>query len=237
MKAEDAKHEDSYERLEILGDAYIEVIASRIIFERFKDLSAGRLSQVREFLVKNETLARFSRDYGLHRKIKLPPDLAQEIHNSSSKVTTKILGDVFEAYVAGVIQSSPETGFSIAETWLGQLWEARLLEFDAETESTKSYKQDLMRKVGGKKVKVSYEESKPPNQVRDRPGQLEYHVEVYLNGWGWNHRLLGSGTGRSKQDAGHRAASMALKNKELMDEIEAVKAEKYQVSSLSRDSK
>src|SRR5436190_8289568 len=50
----------SYDRLEILGDAYIEVIATRLIWDHFRSLPPGRISQIREMLVKNETLAQYA---------------------------------------------------------------------------------------------------------------------------------------------------------------------------------
>ncbi|KAG9970387.1 hypothetical protein KCU72_g24649, partial [Aureobasidium melanogenum] len=37
----------TYERLEFLGDAYLEVIATRLIFSRYPHLAAGRQAQIR----------------------------------------------------------------------------------------------------------------------------------------------------------------------------------------------
>ena len=62
----------SYDRLEFLGDAYIELMATRVIFPRFPNLTAGRLSQQREMLVKNETLAEYALAYRFDEKAKLP---------------------------------------------------------------------------------------------------------------------------------------------------------------------
>ena len=47
----------TYERLEFLGDAYLELFASRLIFHHFPTLAAGQQSQVRELLVKNAAIA------------------------------------------------------------------------------------------------------------------------------------------------------------------------------------
>ena len=40
----------SYERLEFLGDAYLELFASRLLFTKYPLLTPGRLSQKRELL-------------------------------------------------------------------------------------------------------------------------------------------------------------------------------------------
>lgn len=120
----------TYERLEFLGDAYIELFASRLIYESYSHLPAGRMSQVRELLVKNETLAELSRSYGFHEKIAVGAEIAELVrdsHGRGNKGYNKIVGDVFEAYVAAVVLSDFEgRGFEKAEAWCRDLWEAKL---------------------------------------------------------------------------------------------------------------
>lgn len=120
----------TYERLEFLGDAYIELFASRLIYESYSHLPAGRMSQVRELLVKNETLAELSRSYGFDGKIAVGAEigeLVRDSHGRGNKGYNKIVGDVFEAYVAAVVLSDFEgRGFEKAEAWCRDLWEAKL---------------------------------------------------------------------------------------------------------------
>lgn len=120
----------TYERLEFLGDAYIELFASRLIYESYSHLPAGRMSQVRELLVKNETLAELSRSYGFDQKIAVGAEIGELVRDSRGKGNkgyNKIVGDVFEAYVAAVVLSDFEgKGFEKAEAWCRELWEAKL---------------------------------------------------------------------------------------------------------------
>lgn len=120
----------TYERLEFLGDAYIELFASRLIYESYSHLPAGRMSQVRELLVKNETLAELSRSYGFDQKIDVGAEIGEllrDSHGKGNKGYNKIVGDVFEAYVAAVVLSDFEgKGFEKAEAWCRDLWEAKL---------------------------------------------------------------------------------------------------------------
>lgn len=120
----------TYERLEFLGDAYIELFASRLIYESYSHLPAGRMSQVRELLVKNETLAELSRSYGFDQKIAVGAEIGELLRDSrgrGNKGYNKIVGDVFEAYVAAVVLSDFEgRGFEKAERWCRDLWEAKL---------------------------------------------------------------------------------------------------------------
>lgn len=120
----------TYERLEFLGDAYIELFASRLIYESYSHLPAGRMSQVRELLVKNETLAELSRSYGFDQNIAVGAEIAELLRDSrgrGNKGYNKIVGDVFEAYVAAVVLSDFEgRGFERAEAWCRDLWEGKL---------------------------------------------------------------------------------------------------------------
>ncbi|KAI9874151.1 MAG: hypothetical protein M1830_010138, partial [Pleopsidium flavum] len=207
----------SYERLEFLGDAYLEVIATRLIYSCFPHLSAGRMSQVREALVKNETLAEYAVGYGFDRKAQLPSS-----HQDHGKLWTKTMGDIFEAYVAAVILADPKSGFNTLEAWLADLWIPKLLQQNIAPKRNPDAKQDLARKIMGRDIKVSYVDERKPEVIREE-GKTYFHIGVYLTGWGWNHQHLGSGRGLNKVEAGTQAAIEALANTPLIDKIAAVK--------------
>lgn len=108
----------SFERLEFLGDSYIELISARLIYHRYPHLGPGRMTQLREYLVGNSSLGSISREYGLDKKIRVAdPDLA-----SKSGGWQKNLADSFEAFVAAVVLSNGAEGFAIAEKWLHALF-------------------------------------------------------------------------------------------------------------------
>lgn len=202
----------SYDRLEFLGDAYIELMATRLIFPRFPRLAAGRLSQQREMLVKNETLAEYALAYGFDEKAKLPGTYNTP-GKDSRKLWLKTLGDIFEAFVAAVIISDPEQGFQVVEAWLAALWESKLgsqNREDTETVDVKA-KMHLAAKVMGKGIKLNYRDEAPPVEIRQE-GKLIFQVGVYLTGWGWEDQHLGSGKGLNKQEAGQKAAADAMVN-------------------------
>lgn len=202
----------SYDRLEFVGDAYIELMATRLIFPRFPRLAAGRLSQQREMLVKNETLAEYALAYGFDEKANLPSTFNAP-GKDSRKLWLKTLGDIFEAFVAAIIISDPEQGFQVAEAWLAALWESKLgsqKREDTETVDPQA-KKHLAAKVMGKSIKVNYRDEAPPVEIRQE-GKLIFQVGVYLTGWGWEDQHLGSGKGLNKQEAGQKAAADAMVN-------------------------
>ncbi|KAI9372403.1 ribonuclease III domain-containing protein [Aspergillus egyptiacus] len=203
-------HKATYDRLEILGDAYIELIATKLIWNRFREISSGRISQIRELLVKNETLAEYTTNYGIDSKASVPPDYLRH-----PKRWTKTRGDIFEAYVAAVILSHPD-GYSVAEQWLFQLWSPKL-ETVKEFHTSPQAKETLAKKIMGKGVKLKYIEEKDP--LQHEGGTETFFIGVYLTGWGWDNKHLGSGQGLNKTIAGNRAAQQALENEELINAI------------------
>jgi ribonuclease-3 len=232
----------SYERLEWVGDAYLEVTATLLISQTFPALSPGKMSQLRERLVKNLTLADFARRYGFDKRARLPSHMS----NLNSYEMTKVLGDIFEAYVAAVILSDPTDGVRRVSEWLKELWGQTLQKeiIDEERSAFKldspmwrlrgqvgppekieivdktqivplNPKEQLQAALGAKGVKIRYEDV---GQVKKDPkNKLPlFTVGVYLDGWGEKNKLLGTGQANGKKDAGFRAAEFALSNKKMM---------------------
>lgn len=212
----------SYERLEFVGDAYLELIATRIIFPRFPNLPAGKLSQRRQLLVNNETLAGFSLAYGFDARAHLPQDIQSSHNHVPRKIWTKTMGDIFEAYVAAVILSDPDDGFSKVESWMTELWRPLLSNREEETVNMNA-KVQLGAKIMGKGVKVTYRDEKEPEMVR-KEGKILFQIGVYISGWGYQDVHLGSGNGWNKNEAGNRAAAQAMSTP-LTAEIAAIKRE------------
>lgn len=227
----------SYERLEFVGDAYIELMATRLIYSLYPQLSVGRWSQIRESLVRNDTLAEFSLAYGFDEKAQVPrshkdPAFRNRNHSEGNKVWkgsegrrlwTKMLGDIFEAYVAAVILSDPLQGFITVEAWLTKLWSSKLQGEDNinNLPLDTGAKQELSRKVLGKGIKLEYRDEAVPEMIKHE-GKIWYMIGAYLTGWEWENQHLGSGKGLNKSEAGNRAAMQALRNP-LTAQIGAVK--------------
>ncbi|KAF2717924.1 ribonuclease III [Polychaeton citri CBS 116435] len=260
----------SYERLEFLGDAYIELIASRLIFHRYSWLPAGRQSQLRELLVKNETLAGYSLWYGFHKRLQLH-DLDRMKEGSKikgNKGIIKIYGDVFEAYVAAVILSDPHNGFANAEQWLTALWAAKVLdaidrdEVKATRPSTVSTdalakqaptprsqagdavpgfdpdaKVELQKRILAQDVRLDYQAFQSSIELKgDQLGQNKHFIAVYLTGYGYEKKELGRGEGKSKLEAGNRAAQQAMygESKATVDECAEILLRKKEEARLRR---
>lgn len=150
-----------------------------------------------------------------------------------NKGYNKILGDVFEAYVAAVIKSDFEHGFAIAEKWLTGLWIPKLKEatrndrfsniqsnggpsHSTDTHPLEVYnptaKADLQKRIfASQDVKLSYEQYQDSVELKGAQlGQNRHFVALYLTGYGYDKKLLGKGEGKNKVEAGNRAAQQAM---------------------------
>ncbi|KFA66645.1 hypothetical protein S40285_03069 [Stachybotrys chlorohalonatus IBT 40285] len=225
----------NYQRLEWLGDAYIETIASGFIYETFGEKSTKRYSQMREQLVRNITLAQYFRQYGLTSRARLPADLGsrKELGRGSSKDhdLMKTQSDMFEAYVAAVIISDPKSGLANTIAWLKALWGTSLEEQIKQVERIEAanttrqaegyttangffWKEKLAQAIGAKGIFIRYKDMPGSGEKKEKRLNLTWFtVGVYLDGWGEKDKLLGIGSGQSKKDAGQKAAENALQNK------------------------
>ena len=198
----------SYERLEFVGDAYIEIIARRLGYQYFPEALEGTLAKLREELVNNATLAQFSFQYGFDERLTFPHHFIEGGANDFRARFQKMFGDVFEAYAAAIVETDPENGFHVLERWLMALWKPRLLRHRNKVPMDDEAKTKLAQKLGGKGIRVNYVDE--GEQVHR--GYKTFAVGVYIEGWGWQNELLGTGKGSSKKEAGMWAATNALTN-------------------------
>lgn len=236
----------SYERLEWVGDAYVELTATLLISQTFPAFSPGKSSQMREGLVKNVTLAKFARQYGFEKRAILPPLQVSKSSKETDKIEAdrvKILGDIFEAYVAAIVLSDPANGVARVSDWLKGLWAQVLanqirdeekygLNVDnpmwrlrgtkepvktvaSKAEVTLNAKDQLRLLITVPGAKVNYKDA--AKEYKDPETKLPmFTVGVYLDGWGEKDKFLGIGTAHGKKEAGMKAASNALENKKLL---------------------
>ena len=194
-----------YERLEFLGDAYIELIASHALYSRFPHVDVPQLCSWRERLVENSMLGKFSEAYGFTDRLR---------HHSqwdrNSKAWKKVVADVFEAYVAGIVLADPLNGYETADKWLTELWAPQLLSFKEKIIEDPHAKNKLAALVVVNDIKLEYREERP--MIYENGSNLQkYFMGVYLTGWGYQDEWLGSGEGQNKANASSAAAADAIK--------------------------
>ncbi|KAI1741071.1 ribonuclease III domain-containing protein [Xylaria scruposa] len=229
--------EMDYERLEWIGDAYMYLVSSSFIYQTFPNLPAGRCSQLRERLVRNETLSDFTLRYNIDKRARLPTEYQPGGRQSqtgsgtsaSKKERKKILGDLLEAYAAAAILGDAD-GLSRVIAWLKLIWGSVLKqeinnEHKSSTQTTQnnlSPKNALQQAIGTKGVTISYQSTGNPKTDKNT-GLPWFTVGAYYNGLGETNLNLGYGSGLSVKEAGSNAAQKALENKKLIRRLQKLK--------------
>lgn len=177
----------SYERLEYLGDAVLELIMSDY-FYKHTDYSEGEMSKKRSMYVCEEALFEYSNTIGLSDHILLGHGLEHTINQT-------IIADVFEAVVACIYLNS---GFSKAREFVLDVVLPYVKEDVIFLSDYKSYLQEL---VQTDRKSVSYNVIKDEGPAHDK----HFEVEVVVDGI-----VYGKGSGRNKKEAEQNAAKNAI---------------------------
>ena len=111
--------EESYERLEHLGDTILGAAVSTYLFKRYPDENEGFLTDLKKDIVCNEMLGHLS------LKIGLSPFYIMSRHNEDvclGRINPKKLGDILEAFI-GALWTDCNNNFQIVSSFIISLVE------------------------------------------------------------------------------------------------------------------
>ncbi len=132
--------ENSYQRLEFLGDAVLELFISRMLYDKRPLMPEGEMTRLRSALVREETLAMVAREIGLGDYLLMDPALSQE----GGRNFASILCDALEAVLAAVYLDG---GSKPAQTIVQTHW-GKLLSQPIQSKDAKSTLQEMLQSKG-----------------------------------------------------------------------------------------
>ena len=181
----------SYQRLEFLGDAVLEVLCSRYLFDLYPDHNEGELTKERASMVCEQSLAVCARHINLGDYILL--GVGESMNHGNEKAS--ILSDVFEALIGAIyIDGGFEKASDFVQTYVFDLGIRAGLDM-------KTTLQELVQSSDDNEDAIVYE----PVQIEGPEHMRVYTVKVMINGTEY-----GRGSGRSKKEAEMQAASKAI---------------------------
>lgn len=193
----------SNERLEFLGDAVLQMVATDYMFRKYRNLREGELAKARASVVSSASLAEVASRLGLGRYVLL--GRGERASGGSEKPS--ILSDAVEALIGAVYLDG---GWEAASAVVMSIFKERLDEaaLGPGAGDYKTRLQELALASGQGLPEYRVSEEGPDHAKR-------FFAEVLIAG-----EPLGSGEGRSKKQAEQSAAREALKA--MLDERTAL---------------
>ena len=176
---------ESYERLEFLGDAVLELIMSDYLYKE-RHLEEGTMTKMRSSYVCEEACATYSTDLGFKDIL---------LGSGESEATVPILADVFESFVGATYL---DQGFAFTNEFVLKVITKYI---NKGIDFLHDYKSELQELVQTVKKSVVYEVIDEKGPAHDKTFTCQVKVDDVV---------MGKGTGTSKKNAEQAAAKVAL---------------------------
>lgn len=178
---------ESYERLEFLGDAVLELIISEYFYKN-SNMNEGKMSKVRASYVCESALDEYAKKINLKDYIKVG-------HGMEDDINETIIADVFEAIIATIYLNS---GYTKAKEFVLSIVKPYI---ENHTHFMSDYKSYLQELVQTDRKSVTYNVISESGPAHDKV----FEVEVVVEGI-----VYGRGRGKSKKEAEQNAAKAAI---------------------------
>lgn len=190
----DAPQSSCNERLEFLGDAYLDMIISKRLFDLEPDENEGVLTKQRAMIVCGASLAEVARNIRLGEEM----ILGHGEERTGGRDRESIIADALEAVIAAI---SLDGGYEEAQRFVLTHFEDRISDVISGriTSDYKSMFQEVQQADGP--VDIRYETIREEGPDHDKT----FYVKVYVNS-----KEKGSGSGKSKKEAEQNAAKDAM---------------------------
>ena len=184
----------SNERLEFLGDSILSFVVSDYLFKMYPNFDEGTLTNLRSLLVNTKNLSKVSKqlNFGDHLK------LSKGEEESKGRSNPSLLADSLEAFIGALYL---DQGFEEVSNFLKKTLLSKVQEL-VQKKSFKDPKSLLQEEVQAKK------QSSPIYKVIAETGPA--HNKLFTVGVFVENKMLGIGTGKSKQEASEIAAKQSL---------------------------
>jgi ribonuclease-3 len=188
---------DHNERLEFLGDAVLELVATDFLFRAYPNRAEGELTAIRAALVNTNMLSEIAQGLGVNDFMRLSRGEAKD----TGRARQYILANAFEAIVGAIYL---DQGYGAAREFIERELLGRADEIVSKRlwQDPKSRFQEKGQEVVGSTP--TYKTLKEEGPDHDRT----FTIGVFLR-----DELIAQGIGRSKQEAEQAAAIKGLEAK------------------------
>ncbi len=184
----------SYERLEYLGDAVLELLVTRLLFSAYQNADEGQMTKIRAAVVSKKPLMEIAIQLGLGDYL----ILGKGMERSGGRKLSSILSDTVEAILGAVYLDG---GIESAEAFIMPYMIPKIKQA-YEKGFSRDYKtrlQEYLQRKGP--VHIKYKTTSDTGPPHDKT----FVSTMYADG-----KTLGVGEGKSKKLAQQQAAKDAL---------------------------
>ena len=193
-REKNTKHKDN-ERLEFLGDAFLDAIVGAELFVRMNSVTEGTLTKTRALIVCEKALAEVAREFNLGKYILMGHgEAGTGVRNKDS-----ILADALEAVIGAIYMDG---GYDAAQKFTVSAFK-KMIEGAMAGRIFSDYKSEIQEVLqsGGKTVNINYVLDREEGPAHDKTFYL--HMEC-------DGKKYGSGKGKTKKEAEQNAAKASL---------------------------
>lgn len=180
------ENNESYERLEFLGDAVLELVISDYLYKE-RHLEEGTMTKMRASYVCEAACATYAKKLGLEKFIRLG--------SGEVEANTTILADVFESFIGAMYL---DQGLFFAKRIVMEVIQEYI---ENKVDFLHDYKSELQELVQTVRKSVVYEIIDEKGPAHDKMFTCQVLVD---------NIVMGTGIGSSKKAAEQEAAKMAL---------------------------
>ncbi len=182
------------ERLEFLGDAVLELVVTRFLYDKYPEKPEGELTAVRAALVNTVSLSEASEKLGVNPYLLMSKGESKD----TGRARAYILANAFEAFVGALYL---DAGYDRAAQFIGENLFAKTEQIVEKRlwQDPKSRFQELAQEHSS--ITPTYETLHTDGPDHDRT----FTIGVFLK-----REKVAEGTGRSKQEAEQAAAEAAI---------------------------
>lgn len=197
--------DESYERLEYLGDRVLKLICSFYLYKRYPDEDEGFMTRLQTKIEDKTNLALMSKKIGLGKYF----IISQQIESLNGRQLEKLHEDMFESFLGALFESN---GFEPCCLLIVNLLET-LIDYSDKLYRDNNYKDILLRyyhkeKFLHPKYYLIHQEGPPHKRtyiMGVEKGSSEFNDDLEPK-----DRCVGFGIGLSKKEGEQNAAKMAL---------------------------
>lgn len=183
----------SNERLEYLGDAVLELISARYIYDIKPAMPEGKMTRLRSELVCEQSLYAVAKELSLGKYLRM----GKGEDKNGGRERPSILADATEAVLAAMYLDG---GFAVADEFIRHMLLNPASIKEKSTEDYKTELQELIQRTQGSRISYEQVDESGPD-----------HNKVFTFCVKLNGAEIGRGKGHTKKEAEQAAAREALK--------------------------